>query len=442
MKLSLMPLVRLLFPRPGPSAVSAVFNDSEPAVLDRFRGRDALVQSLQGAILTRGRQVLVYGRTGMGKTSLVWEVLGRCHAPSEYISVSHGWTSSHLLRAVWEKATGRPPQKHTSRERAGFGIPDVPLISATHTTTYVDTVDIMTLVQRIVEHGGIFVIDDADQLDSDGRITLLDLMKKLSDCVGIIRLDRCAIVAIAAVRDVFDWFESNESASERTYPVEVNPMTSPEMRAVSTWGFRRLRIWWDDESLRFIHYHCLGSPRLLNRLCASIAQSVLAEPVAITDVFHFGSVFAYVQSAVKELGGANTIAKGRIGAEDKIAALFGFRSDLVERLLAVAKVAAMIPGPRFTIGDLEAALQCAGLSIDGSEENVEQLKKAGILVPHRAAPAREHARWDFAAHDLRIGLRFAETGANVASYKESPEWKEAWERLDGVSRTLPRLGRG
>lgn len=214
------------------------FSPTHPILLPNFlSGRRELLYRLQDDVLTPGQHVLVYGDTGVGKSSIakVAGILVQDQPEtangrrSIFVSCDSGDTYGSIWRKVFQEILLAERQlgfdRHQDRTIVGRWDPGDNLESPN---------DVRLLVTTLPNPATVF-IDEFDRIDKSGntRRLMTDTIKLFSD-----NGTPCTIVLVGVGQSIEDLVGAHQSVSRNLDYVQVDPMLNNELAEIIQSGFQ------------------------------------------------------------------------------------------------------------------------------------------------------------------------------------------------------------
>lgn len=247
-----------------------VFTPGAPvANRDRFAGRTDQVLSVLNGLGQPGKQVLIFGERGVGKTSLA-NVLHEFLTPirSTAYSVRIACSSSDSYTSVWTKVI----------EEIGLPVPDE--------WKYPNSGPNPEQIRRIfanLDPGSVIILDEYDRWDDDDGLSLMaDTIKTISDNRTAAKL------VIVGVADSIDQLVGEHESVQRSFhEVPMPRMSSDDCAAIVDGGLSELSLRIAGDVRGVVVGLSEGLPYFVHQLMLTASQRAIADDrteVAISDV--------------------------------------------------------------------------------------------------------------------------------------------------------------
>lgn len=285
-------------PRPAPGVASpqvrldTVFTPSRPAN-QAYVKREGPEQDLRTALKTPGTQIVIYGESGAGKSSLAHRVmadLGRtrivtsCDAATSYEDVLT--SGFHQIGA--NATTGvRQTDEATVGAKGTVGVPGV-AGAESHTSWTVNNEKLYSPVveaPRTAEHlarrlgaaGVSWIIDDFHKVSDETKESLAHALKVFSDMSQ--EFPRTTIVVLGAANTPAEVWGSPANLPGRLASIEVPPLTPEELGAILDTGSELLNVDFSKVRTEIIR-HSVGLASVTHALAFMSCQELGVEDPA------------------------------------------------------------------------------------------------------------------------------------------------------------------
>ena len=245
-----------------------IFTPSYPIEIKAlFSGRNNQLNDVMGIIPQKGKQLIIYGDRGVGKTSFanIIKAIYESHDKQVgKISCNGNNTFESLLHNALSKFSYNYEE---AQEKIGFGSSiektDKSLIFSNLYDK--DQLSIANLLEVFaIIPNSILIIDEFDRLDSakfDQRI-FTDFLKVISDTLPDI-----SIIIVGVSEDVASLIEGHESIERNLAQIHLQAMSPDEVKLIIEKGEEPLDIKFDEEVISKIIELSSGYPHFTHSLC-------------------------------------------------------------------------------------------------------------------------------------------------------------------------------
>ena len=246
--------------------------------VELLAGRRDVVQRLQDIVIERGRNAIIYGERGVGKTSLATVF----HKPLNVIDGATGTAmrsvvdihinadSGDSFDSLWRKVFRRIPRK-------GDGSP-----IANEYTGPIEPDHVFLELQNFTPNQlPIIIIDEYDRVrDADCRVLMTDTIKALT-----ISRPNITIVLVGVANDITTLVHDHPSVSPRNLvQVPMSRMQSQEINDIITTRVRNLKMKISDDAVWRVVLFSAGLPFYAHSLGKYAALAAVAsEKTMITE---------------------------------------------------------------------------------------------------------------------------------------------------------------
>lgn len=262
-----------------------------------LRGNPGLQDFLRDALLDRGGQVLIYGDTGVGKSSLLKYAAEDEGKQTVVVECMHSKSYTDLLEdairsLVDVRELSRSSSKTASTEVEGSG--SVPLLvslkgkikgeygrARTFEVVQKPLLDALVAAMREADRD-ILVLDNFQNVtDEDTRKLVSQTMEALSDRSIVTGDIKCVVIGIA--EDAVSLLGPSGSYQRRTTEVGVPRMPNEEIKEILTRGFQLLKLEVPDALLGELVFYSDGFPFFAHLLGLNVARHARRAKAGLVD---------------------------------------------------------------------------------------------------------------------------------------------------------------
>lgn len=262
-----------------------VFTPTTPARVT-FVDRDKVNNKLVNALTTPGMQLVVYGHSGTGKTTLLvnklrqlysFHVTTRCMRGTKFADLILDAFSQldrfYLSEEVASRKNSIGFEASTSYAliKSKIAISDSNESSGKNVRYVPPQLTPQTLGKLLGEAGACWVLEDFHKISSEEKVYLSQMMKVFMDMSD--DYPDLKVVAIGAVdtgRQVVDY---DAEMKNRVAEIPVDLMTDVEIESIINKGQEALNIKIPGDLKRFIVSHANGLPATCHHLCLKICRA-------------------------------------------------------------------------------------------------------------------------------------------------------------------------
>lgn len=254
------------------------FTPTSPAI-DNYVRRPNVDRDFRKALFEQGLQIIVYGPTGVGKSSLVWSKLENERIP--YIRfgfdamVNEENFCPKIMNALgFEKFVQRQDgtESGTGAEiSAGAKIwqlisfkgkfkANSKVTNQQITIPYYSDADIDAVANALEETGCVLFLDDVEKADDKLKKLIAHLGKKLSDN-SVVGSTNAKIIYAGVSQEVRKLIEVDSSLRDRLSDQLITQAEGDEIKEIMIQGWRHVNLTWNDQELENVVKLCCGYPR-------------------------------------------------------------------------------------------------------------------------------------------------------------------------------------
>ncbi|MEK7882735.1 ATP-binding protein [Methyloversatilis sp. NSM2] len=292
-----------------------VFTPTKPAriaFVERITVNDKLVNSLT----TPGKQIVVYGHSGTGKTTLLVNKLNQLYEHHITTRCMKGLKFDQLVLDAFDQLAPYYTQERNKTQRKSLSVDLGAMYKALQakisSTSSIDETEKQsrilppqltpqTLGRFLGDQNACWVLEDFHKIDESEKEELSQLMKvfmDLSDDYPELKI--IALGAVDTARQVVDY---DPEMRNRVAEIQVTLMTEQEIAEIITKGENALNIRFKDEIRRLISRHSNGLASVCHHLClnmcnvAGIKETVTGDPFVLSNQHCEDAVRTYVEEA-------------------------------------------------------------------------------------------------------------------------------------------------
>lgn len=257
-----------------------VFTPGAPvANRDRFAGRTEQVMQVLTGLGMPGKQILIFGERGVGKTSLA-NVIHEFLAPirSGANSVRVACSSSDTFTSVWTKVL----------EEAGVPVPQ--------DWKYAGSGPNPEEIRRVfsdLDPGAVVILDEYDRWDDDDGLSLMaDTIKSISD-----NRTKAKLVIVGVADSIDQLVGEHESVQRSFHEVPMPRMSADDCAAIVNGGLSELSLDISDDVRDVVVGLSEGLPYFVHQLMLVASQRAISDD---RDEVLIGDVDYAVSEAVQQ----------------------------------------------------------------------------------------------------------------------------------------------
>lgn len=248
--------------------VGQIYTPAYPIeIRELFSGRTKELMTLIGIINQKGKQAILYGDRGVGKTSFANIVRILLENPERQI-VKVSCASNDTLESLFYNVFSKLSLNYeVAKQRIGFGAEiekteESIFLSNIYSKDQIDT----KLIQDVLAQVGevIIIIDEFDRLDGikfDQKL-FSDLLKAVSDTIPT-----TSFLIVGVAEDVSSLIEEHQSIERNLAQIHLYSMTHDEINGIIEKGEEPLGIKFADDVKAKIIELSSGYPHFTHSLC-------------------------------------------------------------------------------------------------------------------------------------------------------------------------------
>lgn len=273
--------------------VEKVFTPSSPAELTYVNRKDAERQ-FKRAIRTIGKQIIVYGHSGCGKSTMIVNLLNELQLPYITTRCTKGISiESVILDAFSQLGVYYTEQREKTSENSLTGGLKV-LSFFTNMTINSSDKEIQKRIGEIQKNphqlanafgstGCLWVIEDFHKLDFEPKKELSQIMKVFMDVSN--EFNYAKIIAIGAVDTARDVVHYDSEMTNRVSEVHVPLMSPKEINLIIHTGEHLLNIHVNENVKTRVVAYSSGLASVTHQLCDLLCESAHIEETSRTKKF-------------------------------------------------------------------------------------------------------------------------------------------------------------
>ncbi len=266
-------------------AAKMVFTPSVPAKIS-FVDRDAVNDKLVNALMTPGKQLVVYGHSGSGKTTLVVNKLHQLYEGHITSRCMKGTTLDSLVRDAFdqldpffvsERVEATKNTVEAALEASYFGVKNqlkaVQTLEATAKQTRALPPDLTpSLLAKLMGTKRLcWMIEDFHKVEGAEKTKLSQFMKIFMD-FGMDFPD-LKIIALGAVETARQVVEYDQEMRNRIAEIEVPLMSEDEIRKIIEKGASALNLIFPPDVQKVISQYSSGLAAVAHQLCLNMCSA-------------------------------------------------------------------------------------------------------------------------------------------------------------------------
>ena len=292
-----------------------VFTPTKPARIS-FVERDTVNDKLVNSLSTPGKQIVVYGHSGTGKTTLLVNKLTQLYERHITTRCMKGLKFEQLILDAFGQLAPYYTQERQLTKKTSVGIDlGASYLMLQAKLNAQSSVDASQKEARILPpqltpqalgrflgaQEACWVLEDFHKIDESEKEKLSQLMKVFMDLSD--EYPELKIIALGAVDTARQVVDYDHEMRNRVAEVHVSLMTEQEISGIISKGEEALNIKFNPEIKRLVSRHSNGLASVCHHLClnmcsaAGIVQTAEGEPVELTRQHCEYAVKTYVEEA-------------------------------------------------------------------------------------------------------------------------------------------------
>ncbi|MBT4731048.1 ATP-binding protein [Candidatus Woesearchaeota archaeon] len=274
---------------------NAVFTPSTPAKLT-FVERDSVNIQIVNALSTPGKQLVIYGHSGCGKTTLIINKLNQIYEDHITVRCISSLTYGEIILQAFDELNPYYNESNTSTAKNSLSMKlkaDYKLIKAeigksssnaeeeTYRRVIPPTLTMQTLARLLGNAKCCLVLEDFHKIQEEEKVQLAQTMKLFMDMAE--EFSDLKIICIGAVGTGREVVQYDPELSNRVAEVHVPLMNDKEIRQIIEKGFPLLNIEIPSFLIERIIKLANGVPSVCHSICLHICFT-LNRQVAEDDV--------------------------------------------------------------------------------------------------------------------------------------------------------------
>lgn len=275
-----------------------VFTPTKPARI-AFVERDSVNDKLVNSLTTPGKQIVVYGHSGTGKTTLLVNKLTQLYERHITTRCMKGLKFEQLLLDAFDQLSPFYTQERQSTVKTSTGI-DLGAsylmlqakISGQTTSDKSEKQTRLLPPQLTPQALGRFlgaqqacwVLEDFHKIDDSEKAQLSQLMKVFMDLSD--EYPELKIIALGAVDTARQVVDYDHEMRNRVAEVHVSLMTEQEISAIIEKGEAALNVSFNPEIKRLVSRHSNGLASVCHHLCLNMCNAASITQTAIGATLH------------------------------------------------------------------------------------------------------------------------------------------------------------
>lgn len=292
-----------------------VFTPTKPARI-AFVERDSVNDKLVNSLSTPGKQIVVYGHSGTGKTTLLVNKLTQLYEHHITTRCMKGLKFDQLILDAFDQLEPFYTQERQRTIKSSTGVDlgasYLALQAKISGQSAIETSekDSRILPPQLTPQAlgrflgaqrACWVLEDFHKIDEGEKVKLSQLMKVFTDLSDeYAELKIIALGAVDTARQVVDY---DSEMRNRVAEIHVSLMTEPEISAIIEKGEQALNVRFSPEIKQLVARHSNGLGSVCHHLClnmcaaAGVSETVSEKTVELTQAHCEHAVKTYVDEA-------------------------------------------------------------------------------------------------------------------------------------------------
>lgn len=262
-----------------------VFTPTKPARI-AFVERDLVNDKLVNSLTTPGKQIVVYGHSGTGKTTLLVNKLTQLYERHITTRCMKGLKFEQLILDAFDQLAPFYTQERqtTTKTSAGLDLTATYLMLQAKLTaqTSLDSSEKQTrmlppqltpqaLGRFLGAQKACWVLEDFHKIDASEKEKLSQLMKVFMDLSD--EYPELKIIALGAVDTARQVVDYDQEMRNRVAEIHVTLMTEQEIAAIIAKGEKALNVEFNPEIKKLVSRHSNGLASVCHHLCLNMCNA-------------------------------------------------------------------------------------------------------------------------------------------------------------------------
>ncbi|MBJ2181608.1 hypothetical protein JC795_25865 [Pseudomonas veronii] len=262
--------------------VFQIFTPATPANL-AFIERDEINNSLVNALMTPGKQLVIYGHSGSGKSTLINKKLEQIYENQITTRCMQGMSFDQIVLDAFDQLgpfyTSEKTGKKTSTKTAQLSATYLGIqsqISAVSTIEFAEKsvrilppqLTLQNLARFMGQSKSCWILEDFHKINESDRTKLSQAMKVFVDMAG--EYSDLKIIAIGAVDSARQVVQYDNEMRTRVAEIHVPLMDVHELQDIIIKGTKLMNLRFDSSLTSTISHYAAGLPSICHTLCLNI----------------------------------------------------------------------------------------------------------------------------------------------------------------------------